>query len=234
MYQLASSYRAEYNNLSLVETADDFVRGNGNLQSLLLSAERMFIDADVTDIFGVRLLHKHNDIAEGELMLEDLEVLSDGRPALATVRTAAWHGRSFTPSIWRCLPDGGTVALEFCDAALRPASPHLFDEHRELFAAFHRLSVRHGLDKVLGLCLRSGALQPQDDEMLVEVVDGRRDANVLAIEKRTGLDMGQLIETIWEFSMDTTSVCKKSFCSATCRKTGSSHTVYHGGVHGEG
>lgn len=153
--ELAENFLLDtYNGLSSVETADAEVRQNGALRGFLDTAANIFISHNMHHRFGVGLLHRHNQCAEGERMVQYREVFR-GADALVTrpVRNPA-PSQKAVPTVWSL--DGDTFhPLEYTTDALA-ADLLMSDEISDEFVAeFQGLVQSSPIGKFLGLAVVS-------------------------------------------------------------------------------
>lgn len=172
-------------------------------------------EASMADRIAVRLLHKHNDLVDGERMREFLGYDEEG-PALVTAAEAASEGNVRANS-WM-VKDGAVVPVEWSDAGLVQSPGN--DDH--LLGLFDRLAAElktSGLDNVFGPALHySNAieqLKPTSTSALLEKTDRDGRANVLRFVERNSVDFHASVETKWSASrgIDTTG---KPIWMASC------------------
>jgi hypothetical protein len=210
------NHQDHYNNLEDVVHSSDSVKANPAFSSVLLEVGEVLVRYQLHEQIGVRLLHRHNELREGEFMIEDAGTLADGTAALITTRQALENPPSeLTPTIWKCGPNGEITALEFCTKIVRDLDGDFFARNKEPFAKFHELVSAHGLEKYLGLCLLAKNALEHDKEtsLMVENTDVERVANIVTLKPRATFDRSTAIETVWDFSSATKIHCYPQVCS---------------------
>ncbi|MHC3822430.1 hypothetical protein [Pseudomonas sp. G3-19] len=198
MILVSSETSKIYNMLPDVFDADRMLHEPGRKKSVdqLLDIVRKH---KVESFVGLRLLHKHNLIAEHELMVEG--TLSDeiGFALITRARSISEIGEAILPNSW-ILTDTGYVPMEFSathllnDPTFNPISHNKFFD--ELASKLREL----GLSNILGPALASSSFveshRPSDSSMMIElsVFDDR--ANVLRFVTDQ-VSEGDFIETYW-------------------------------------
>jgi hypothetical protein len=154
------------------------------------------------DIIGLRLLHKHNDIYDLEVMVEREEYDPHGHPCLSTVAVAinktAWE-KNFYPSIWALCP-GSFLPLEFTtDASPRVISTRLTHHFLSDFAAIVK---RTGFEGFIGPCAIPRQFytrhRTSETALLVETTDDSRRANIVRFVEPDEVSTSRLVPTTWQ------------------------------------
>jgi hypothetical protein len=88
-----------YNSLMPIEDASAIL-ADPDLPSALSELANVILRHRLSDVFGIRLLHAHNRVFQGERMIE-LEEHRLGHPCLTTVATNSYANvLPHAPSIW--------------------------------------------------------------------------------------------------------------------------------------
>ncbi len=209
------NYQTHYNNLADVVHSSDSAKSNPAFNSVLLEVGEMLVRYQLNEQIGVRLLHKHNELRDGEFMIEDAGTLADGTAALiATRRALESPPVELAPVIWKCNASGEITALEFCAKAIRHFDEEFFIKNKVFFAKFYEVVSSHGLEKYLGLCLLAkNALQhDKESNLMVENIDEAKVANIVTLKPRATFDSRNAIETVWDFSAATRQYCYPQVC----------------------
>lgn len=142
MVFVSPAHTFDYNSLESVEEADRIFRSRANADEFLDRAGEILVRAGLDELVAVRLLHKHNDISANEIMLERFETSEEHGETVVTQRTSLGDADQVcTPCIWKCLDNGEILALEFTTKDMENIHPAFFEEHRNVFAAFHALAT---------------------------------------------------------------------------------------------
>jgi hypothetical protein len=194
-----------YNSQLDVISAHNKLVGNGQLPDLLAHAEEMVHKFAVADLFGLRLLHKHNDITDGERMVEfeAQRAMRAGAtvPVLETVCVKL--GNIESPSIWAFARNGMPLPLEYSIRLPVAVIQNAMTERREFVEALAREVYERELQDVIGLCMpnfefASKHVSP-DHGIMIERSDHVRRANVISVEDRRDIDPSNFIPTTWTF-----------------------------------
>jgi len=195
MYSIASTYNALDDVVIADQALSDVGRESGI--TALLAVIRAH---GLEEFIGLRLLHKHNDIAEGEMMLEDSRIDQEGFALITRATSISESSSDASPNSW-ILCDDGFAPFEFSrsylllDANISPVT------HPEFF---HELAsaIRHaGLARLIGPALMPSSLvdehRPAGADLMLEssALDDR--ANVLRFAVSSELSIGSPIETFW-------------------------------------
>lgn len=190
-------YHDRYNSLASVDAASKMLTSRDGYMTRLRQLGSLIASAKLEQFLTIRLLHGHHTLSEGEAMVQRLESF-DGKPCLATVKSAqAGVAERCAPSVWRCFEDGQIEPYEFGHATLYAIPDDFFSKHRSFFARFAEMVEDFDLSGVLGLGLRSHALDfDPASEMLAEVTRVDRDILIkYKVKDRIGLPEG--IDTAW-------------------------------------
>ncbi len=138
-------------------------------------------DAGLSSCIGIRLLHKHNDISEAEVMLE-AAVTDDEGFALMTSAVPAGNAAGAVSNSWR-FTDEGYVPCEFSNSELLVEPKFSIDEHRTTFNHVAEALRDYRAERILGPSINYSeyvkAARPHDNAKFLEKTDVENRANVL-------------------------------------------------------
>jgi hypothetical protein len=153
------------------------------------------------DWIGIRLLHRHNSLTNGEIMLEAEEQHSTENATLTTMATRLSRIKhQFSPNSW--VAEGGRFfPMEYSQDAAIILGPDFPEEYREFFVEFEAVLSAFGVTKLLGpAILRRNFFdkhKPEAPAILVETSDDARRANTVRFVKEGQYDWNTLIQTTW-------------------------------------
>jgi hypothetical protein len=230
MSAISDNHQTVYNRLSDVVRSNDIVKSHPEFDNILSEVGRMLIQCRLHEQVGVRLLHRHNLLRDGEFMIEAAGTLSNGTPALITTRREMESKPlGLIPVIWKSDAAGNVEALEFCEKTIIQVDESLFLTGRTFFLQFHRLVSSHGLEDYLGLCLLGRDVLQHDKEksLLVENIDVAKVANIVTLKPRASFDRSNAIETVWDFSQATRQRCYPQVCSFCVERSPGHEHAHH-------
>ncbi len=207
-----------YNSQLNVTSANNKLQNSRVLPELLARTEQLVQKFGVVGMFGVRLLHKHNNISIGERMVEfeGQYRTRTGKlvPVLETVRTKS--SAVECPSIMALERDGTPIPLEYSMRISMSDTQDLAKKHGTFFKAFAELVHEYELQDVIGLYLINNEFSEKyisnSCSVLVERSDDIRDANIIFIEDPRDIDPSTVIQTSWTFTdagIGCGSVCER-------------------------
>lgn len=199
MHLSSASIVSTYNDLSDVVIADQGLLAMGR-KDVIDSLLAVIRSHHLEDSVGLRLLHKHNELAQFEVMLEEAQIDRDGFALVTRATTLALPTDDVAPNSW-LLCDDGFVPFEFSrvsllrDSSVAPATyPTFFSE----LAAKLRET---GLTRLVGPALSPSELvesqRPHGADVMLELTAIDERANVLRYAKASELSIGSPIETFW-------------------------------------
>lgn len=177
-------------NLALVQLGEDEVVGR------VLS---VIHQAGLGDKLGVRLLHKHNDVFDDEVMHESVSVDDEGF-ALTTSATKCSEIDAMVPNSWQLVGDE-YVPVEFSDPKL--IENPLFDlsEHAEVFGAIANILRENSAEHILGPCLNYSSYvddhAPYEKSAFLEKTDTDSRSNVVRYVELTDPSFVNSAKTKW-------------------------------------
>lgn len=199
MYSVPSSIASTYNALSDVVVADHALSDVGRELGInsLLGVIRAY---GLEEFIGLRLLHKHNDIAASEIMLEDSRIDEEGFALITRATSISKTLGDVSPNSW-ILCEDGFVPFEFSRSYLLRDSGISPITHSGFFNDLANALRHAGLAQLIGPALTSSALvdeqRPAGADLMLEssALDDR--ANVLRFAVSGELSIGSPIETFW-------------------------------------
>lgn len=193
----ANEYSNVYNALHPIAVAQREleIRGGEELVGSLLS---IIAEGKLADVFGVRLLHKHNDVSANEIMLESAVQDAEGF-ALVTEAVNAKKARQFLPNSWRRAVDG-YVPIEFSESRVVHSGATI-EDHRVVLDALGEKIVELGVSDILGPSLNYseyvGGFAPSGDAAFLEKTDTANRANVVRFVLRSDEEFANSAKTKW-------------------------------------
>lgn len=221
-----------YNSLMDVEDANRIFKGERTYEAALDKLGKAILRHGHENVIGARLLHRHNDLRPGDVMVEFYEELEGDGPALTTQRFEERVVGAKVPAVWACLSDGDITPLEYCDASLSPVPATFFDEARPLFAEAAAIVQEFDLDNLIGLSLLNKDALKYDNEThaALEITDEERVANVVTVKSREDVDLSKHIETTWTFDSNVVMSCIRN-CYSYCVIYSPGHAIKHHNWH---
>lgn len=206
---------AAYNGLMDVSTADRRLWSRQDREAFFQEAGTLICENGLQESVGLCLLHNHNAVAEGHIMVESFETDTYATPALVMAHTPRDQARQPVPVALK-VGDGGLLPLEYSSVDLAHRNYRLLQEAGEDFvAAFCDVVTRNGFEDLVGLSvLRVDALDRQPDEELVERTDSARVANVLRAHDTVEAPNINHVQTSWVF--DKVEATAASNCVTKC------------------
>lgn len=136
-----------YNDLPSVEIADVNLSRSGALDAFLAEASKATASYDSIDFLGVRLLHNHNKLVDGEIMLEEF-TYDQGEPAFITSNKSATTLKRSIPASWIKTSDGFRVFEYSTDEAVFSGFQYLA-EHPNVLRILEELLQKYHLEPYL-------------------------------------------------------------------------------------
>ena len=199
MRQSFASASHIYNHLSSVFESDARLEALGRRKTIdsLLS---VISDYGLEQHVGIVLLHKHNEIYDGEMMVENLEI-DDAGPALITrARHVHSISRPACPNSWQWSA-GDFHACEFSYENLLSSSTINPSHEPEFFFRFGQALCDLQATELLGANVNVSTyvegLRPSEDALLLESTALDERANVLRYVEPHTMDLPSFVETAW-------------------------------------
>ena len=211
-----------YNGLADVMDADRDLTANGRGAVLddLIDVIRAHA---LQNVAGVRLLHKHCDIAADEIMVEQ-EAEENDAPVLAT-RPEPFRrlGRRVAPNSYRFLAEQIQPVEYSDDPVVHDAAADLL-ARRDFLNEFAAALDRRGMSDTLGLMVAPRSFYdrpaPAGRPLLVESSYEVSRANVVRYHATHEFDPDKLLQTVWMASDSLLAASCPTLCSMKCTPTG--------------
>ncbi len=196
-----------YNALPSSLVASKALERKGTLEKVLEEGKRVLQEYDSVDFMGVRLLHRHNDLKAGEVMVQTFEVDEKG-PSFVTQNCALEAFPNTYPASW-VLGQRQTSVFEYStDENVREGGQYL-EEHPSLFLKIEGVLRSNQLEEVLAPSIVSRSVYPQfaESDFLMEynktqkTESGVRYLSILrpSSEKDFKSSADQMVMTNWGF-----------------------------------
>lgn len=188
-----------YNSLLDVAQADECLQLIGRKQALetLLSVIR---EHQLEKHLGLRLLHKHNEIANGEIMVEESVFDEIGFSLVTRPVHKESLNKDVIPNSWQ-LTDAGFVPSEYSYAHLLDSPQLMPDRYPEIFSALAKKISDLNLSKLVGPCLNYSsyveAHRSTAESILFETTNIAERANVLRYADQNEPVLQRTRETKW-------------------------------------
>lgn len=213
---------ALYNALPPVVSADKTFSEKTDAGLFFESAAELVCRFDLEKYIGVCLLHNHNKLEDGEVMVESFEYLGDGRPALVMALTKSPESREIVPVVWKLQKVSGKhrfIPLEHATQEQAKVGYQRLVENQTFLSEFKSLLLEFDYQDIIGLTiLRDDVLPKKADEHLVERIHAKRVANVVTAEQRTDETPDNFVVTNWFFvkrMANAGSECVKGVCESS-------------------
>ncbi len=208
-----------YNRLhGIFQSNEEFITLDQD--AVLNELANVVLKHQLEDKFGIRLLHKHNEIAEDELMLEQTERGQRGATLTTIARFRASVLGECYPNSWKL--EGKTfVPLEF---SLDPRVGQVGEAAKvgAFFQEFGECLRSLGVSKLLGPCVVDREFfdseKTSPEAILVETTDEERRANVLMFAEPSEYPPSRLVPATWTVERPTGSPNSMTGCKTTCAK----------------
>jgi hypothetical protein len=223
-----------YNSLPIVEDADIHVRKNGLARLMTEKIGGVFIDHDISDSWGIGLLHHHWPIMLGERPAEDEIEENDTRAFVMRPQPTSPDDKDkYVPCLLAACDLASKAflfeSLEFSSEASAILAFQKIRTNHRFLSDLHSALVTYGLQTFFGLT----SVKPLSDRRLTLVEYTRADrASILRIMKKSELETMNYVQTAWTFSKKKTAANCKRNCFKACNvpKAGghySTHTAIH-------
>jgi hypothetical protein len=212
-----------FNSLGTVEDADREIRQDDRLQAYLHAASELFLAHNMQSRFGVSLLHKHDDCAEGEHMIEFEENFAGETSLVSRPITQTPSQAGAAPVVW--MLRGSTLfPLEYSTDQFVSeiyAAGSISDKFLGGFAALAESSL---IAKCFGLAIarRKFNERAKPGEGAIEFTGLGGRCNVVRLRPRAEYE-NRAIQTVWTFGDDEND----KGCDRSCFIDGSGNHVPH-------
>lgn len=214
-----------YNSLMDLGEANTNFKKASEMDQFFHDAGTLILDHKLEDYVGLCLLHKHNLVEDGELMIEQFETV-DEQPALVMSLQPQDAPFSKWPAVWKLGSDQQSFSpVEYSTTETARAGHERLMAAIDFFRGFRSLLTHYGYENLLGAAIRrSGELKRSEDESIVERCHPTRVANVLTSEEVSPEDEPGMIRTNWSFERgygaQTAAQCVEVKCEQRCQPTG--------------
>jgi hypothetical protein len=191
-----------YNQLAEIIEANDALKNSTNREALFEAVGSRIVEANLSRVLGLCLLHKHNDVPSGFRMQEKIDRNSDGALALVMALQPASPNIA-VPVNWKVeKSDNGFLLfpLEFS------CEKFAFDLYEQALQSWNVVAAMAGdicdagmEDRVGIALLRHAQLPCPPNFTLVEQSDDKLVANIVQAESQDEYADSDLIQTHWEF-----------------------------------
>lgn len=188
-----------YNSLFPVADANFALAQLGG-DAAVSKALSAIVDVGLEDVLGLRLLHKHNDISFGEIMVETAAYDDEGFSLVTS--PSGENLKSASPNSWMLMA-GRFVPVEFSEHKLLQDPNFRIEEYEEELSNLANILISENLSKVLGPCLNySDWVKKQKPEGIIgdkflEKTDEDCRANVLRYVSLDDPDFINSSKTKW-------------------------------------
>lgn len=208
-----------YNSLPSVEQANAELEAMDRAE-VLDELCRIIVDHNLQDVFGIRLLHKHNVIESHEMMVEIEELTAQGEPCLVTAPRVDFASAGSAPNSWK-LSSGSTPEwhpLEYSTDAVVAECPNV-ETSGPFFREFRIALEKLNATEILGPCVIGREYykrhRPGQPSILAETTDLVRRANVVKFELEEAYAKERLIQTTWQAAKTSTDSAQTT-CVVAC------------------
>jgi hypothetical protein len=137
---------ATYNGLPSVEAANAGLLSLGKTDDFLTEVSDLIAGYDSVNFLGVRLIHQHNTLADGEIMLEEFKY-DEGEPVFITSNKSI-ETKGSIPASWLITPSG-LRAFEYSTDVSSLAGFQYLNEHPETLRIVTSTLQKYGLESYL-------------------------------------------------------------------------------------
>jgi hypothetical protein len=217
--QTGAEQSATYNTLLAIANAHRALneRGGEEVVGRLLS---IVADAGLESTIGIRLLHKHNDISENEMMLETSAVDEEGF-ALTTGVVQRDELPGVVCNSWQ-FTNGKYIPVEFSNVNIVRSEFEMSD-YDDVFDKLANAIVETNVSDILGPCLNYSDYvaqhAPSEKAAFLEKTDYENRANVVRYVLRSDPEFNNSAKTKWHAKKITDSSGKTIWmtaCSCAC------------------
>lgn len=204
-----TGYRQSYNKLPTVFDADMALHCADRDTAIEILLD-VILQFGLHKSVGLRLLHRHNNLTENEVMLEDVRVDDQGLALITVACPATAIDSTIAVNSWMLVKDD-FIPVEYSRSTLLYSPEVCPTSHPEFFDALKKRLLELKLEKWVGPALvESNAVAEHANgrELLLEqsAIDDR--ANVLRYVSTQDVDASRVVETFWVASIETAT--KKS------------------------
>lgn len=196
-----SSYAFHYNRLPSVKEADEAIKSSSCFQELLEKVANITKRYNCESYVGLRLIHKHFQIEEGQIMVENFQEI-EGTSSLVT-QPQAWEEALNTkalPSSWIFSETGDVHTFETSTDPAVKNGVEFIENNPEMMDEINKELQTHKLNKLLAVALlKRDSLKTNDDQMYLEKEYLDQNKTILQVGNRNDSQAMQAINTSWSF-----------------------------------
>ena len=184
-----------YNALPDVEDADEERKSRIMFDNFLDDFARIVVEAGLEKIAGPLLLHSHFAVSGDTVIVERLDVLADGRPALVAYPQAV--NPEAVPVRWKWQPEIGQFhPLEYCTDPVAVSAARKLSQDAHFLRTVGRLLESYDLQDVIGLTVldRSLELKEVGSGYFERSCDGM---SITTVENSSSCSLTYAIATAW-------------------------------------
>jgi hypothetical protein len=189
-----------YNRLSTVNVADQDLKRHER-DAALEALCSVITSHGLEQYLGIRLLHKHNDIEDGEIMVEDAEFDElAGFTLITQPKPLATQDHSWVANSWRFV-NQCYVPSEFSHSRLLEGPTVSPTTEKKCFDQLAVALCDLRLEAILGPSLNVGSAvesqRPAGQTILSEITDEENRRNIVRFVNLSEVDESRVIETSW-------------------------------------
>lgn len=210
-----------YNQLQSIELADEQIKKLPDFSSFLEAAGKVIEKHGLTDCIGLRLIHNHFILNDGQVMVENFEEV-DSVPSLVTSACsvseakgkgaipASWLFSTFPPSSFELSTDPAVLKI----VKSLEQEPAFLVDMKEVIENYR-------LQNLMAVAvLKKDFLMAKDKELYLEISDDSLSRSIVQLVKEE--DVGLSVITAWKFfSLPGGGVNVREF--AACQRLNNGH-----------
>ncbi|MBA3814695.1 MAG: hypothetical protein H0X26_09510 [Alphaproteobacteria bacterium] len=196
------THKIRYNSLPAVEESDALLKGSSQFNSFLNEAEEIVTRYELEPAVGLRLIHRHFTLDEGQLMAEEYDSI-DNVPSLVTYahKFEEAEAKGAIPASWMFSGSSQDEILLFeasNDPAVKTGSLKL-QNSPEFFDEMGKILTENNLHHLLSVALlKRDSLVAEESHIYMEVNSRHEQKSVVQIWDGTS-DSSNTISTSWAF-----------------------------------
>lgn len=220
------SYRqSKFNDLPSIEVANENVQLTNKLKLALTVLGPVFLKHNMFNSWGISLLHKHFEINNYEIPIQDSYREEDRKIFVTIPRTNSFLKKHF-PAVLK-LEDGNLIPLEYSTDSSALLANKALQENPGFVKEFYNTLVENDLNNYFGL-IYGKSIDPNYE--LVEFNYEERISILKEVPSEETIGM-KLIQTSWFFSAESPDGNCNSKCMSYCSVSGNNHSHGHTAYH---
>ncbi len=199
--EMKSFSRKSYNRLPLSHEADQTLQRNGNLSACLQEAAVITEKYGVSDSIGFRLLHRHEKLEKGKVMVERFDHWQSNPALITTVEDK--EGTKTYPASWSC-QNGALQVFEYSEDPNVKKVANVLGKNLTFFEEMRVVLEKHGLDHILApaILVKDSLVHFDSTKVLYELISSNPYASILVTKSFDELDairrsQRNVIQTTW-------------------------------------